>query len=59
MKRSPYAKDHLKMAYFVDNAVFPRAYDNPNYGNTTGKTMEWGDPEFSRIYMELYVQAVV
>ncbi|WP_455497225.1 DUF5010 domain-containing protein [Coprobacter sp.] len=46
VKRSPYAKDHLKMAYFVDNAVFPRAYDNPNYGNTTGKTMEWGDTDF-------------
>ena len=46
VKRSPYAKDHLKMAYFVDNAVFPRAYDNPKYGNTTGKTMEWGDPDF-------------
>ena len=36
VKRSPYAKDHLKMAYFVDNAVFPRAYDDPKYGNTTG-----------------------
>ena len=46
VKRSPYAKDHLKMAYFVDNAVFPRAYDDPKYGNTTGKTMEWGDPDF-------------
>ena len=48
VKRSPYAKDHLKMAYFVDNAVFPRAYDDPKYGNTTGKTMEWGDPDFQK-----------
>ena len=22
------------------------AYDDPKYGNTTGKTMEWGDPDF-------------
>ena len=38
--RSVYAKNNLKVAYFVDNAVFPLAVES-----YLGKKMNWGDPE--------------
>ncbi|MDP4238196.1 MAG: DUF5010 domain-containing protein [Bacteroidota bacterium] len=40
INRNPYAKGNLKIAYFLDNAVFPLACKQ-----YLGKTMSWGDPE--------------
>lgn len=39
INRSIYAKDNLKIAYFVDNAVFPLACTK-----YLGISMNWGDP---------------
>lgn len=43
INRNPYAKGNLKIAYFIDNAVFPLACKK--YLN---KTMSWGDTACQR-----------
>jgi hypothetical protein len=40
IQRNPYARDQIKLAYFIDNAPLILAYNN-----TTGKEFVWGSQE--------------